>query len=106
MNRWALTGKDDLFFNTKVSAFEDLSKTGNDRFTFVYPEATLEKNLFMNDDFGIVDFKSALIVENSNVDQQVDVISNEFNWVSNSSVNNFGFENEFLGLFKNVNYKD
>ena len=97
--------KDDLFFNTKVSAFEDLSKTGNERFTFIYPEATLEKNLFMSDDFGIVDFKSELIVENSNVNQQVDVISNEFNWVSNSSVNNFGLENEFLGLFKNVNYK-
>ena len=97
--------KDDLFFNTKVSAFEDLSKTGNERFTFIYPEATLEKNLFMSDDFGIVDFKSELIVENSNVNQQVDVISNEFNWISNSSVNNFGLENEFLGLFKNVNYK-
>ena len=33
--------KDDFFFNTKVSAFEDLSKTGNERFTFIYPEASL-----------------------------------------------------------------
>ena len=35
-----------------------------------------------------------------NVNQQVDVKSNEFNWVSNSWVNKFGFENEFLGYLK------
>ena len=27
--------KDDLFFNTKISAFEDLSKTGNDKYEFI-----------------------------------------------------------------------
>ena len=59
----------------------------------------------MSDNFGIVDLKSELIVKNYDVDKQIDVISNEFNWVSNSWVNKFGFENEFLGLFKNVNYR-
>ncbi len=97
--------KKDLFFNTKISAFENLSKTGNERFEFIYPEATLEKNLLMSDNLGIVDLKSELLVKNYDVDKQIDVVSNEFNWVSNSWVNKFGFENEFLGLIKNVNYK-
>lgn len=97
--------KKDLFFNTRVSAYENLSKTGNERFEFIYPEATLEKNLLMSDNFGIVDLKSELLVKNYDVDKQIDVISNEFNWVSNSWVNKLGFENEFLGLFKNVNYQ-
>ncbi len=97
--------KKDLFFNTKVSAFENLSRTGNERFEFIYPEATLEKNVFMSDILGIVDLKSELLVKNYDVDKQIDVVSNEFNWVSNSWVNKFGFENEFLGLIKNVNYK-
>ena len=97
--------KDDLFFNTKISAFEDLSKTGNDKYEFIYPEASLEKNVFMSDDLGIVDFKSELMVKNHDVDSQISIISNQFNWVSNSWINNFGFENEFLGLFKNVNYE-
>tara|TARA_Y100000992_G_scaffold301754_1_gene273495 strand:+ start:119 stop:2458 length:2340 start_codon:yes stop_codon:yes gene_type:complete len=96
--------KKDLFFNTKISAFENLSKTGNDRFEFIYPEASLEKNLLMSDNLGIVDLKSELLIKNYNVDKQINVVSNEFNWVSNSWVNKFGFENEFLGLFKNVNY--
>tara|TARA_B100001057_G_scaffold493107_2_gene586922 strand:- start:180 stop:2516 length:2337 start_codon:yes stop_codon:yes gene_type:complete len=95
----------DLFFNTKVSAFENLSKTGNDRFEFIYPEASLEKNILMSDSLGIVDLKSDLLIKNYDVDKQIDVVSNEFNWVSNSWVNRYGFENEFLGLFKNVNYK-
>ena len=97
--------KEDLFFNTKISAFENLSKTGNERFEFIYPEASLEKNILMSENLGIVDLKSELLVKNYEVDKQIDVISNEFNWVSNSWVNKFGFENEFLGLFKNVNYK-
>ena len=97
--------KKDLFFNTKVSAFENLSKTGNDRFEFIYPEASLEKNLLMSDSLGIVDLKSELLIKNYDVDKQIDIVSNEFNWVSNSWVNKFGFENEFLGLIKNVNYQ-
>ena len=28
--------KKDLFFNTKISAFENLSKTGNERFEYIY----------------------------------------------------------------------
>ena len=95
----------DLFFNTKVSAFENLSKTGNERFEFIYPEASLEKNVLMSESLGIVDLKSDLLVRNYEVDKQLDIISNEFNWVSNSWVNKFGFENEFVGLFKNVNYQ-
>ena len=97
--------KKDLFFNTKISAFENLSKTGNERFEYIYPEASLEKNVLMSESLGIIDLKSELLVRNFEVDKQLDIISNEFNWVSNSWVNKFGFENEFLGLFKNVNYK-
>ena len=96
--------KKDLFFNTKVSAFENLSKSGNERFEFIYPEASLEKNLLMDDNLGIIDLKSELLVKNYDVDKQIDVVSNEFNWISNSWVNKFGFENEFLGLIKNVSY--
>ena len=71
----------DLFFNTKISAFENLSKTGNDRFEFIYPEASLEKNLLISDNLGIVDLKSELLVKNYDVDKQIEVVSNEFNWV-------------------------
>ncbi len=97
--------KNDLFFNTKISAFENLSKTGNERFEYIYPEASIEKNILMSESLGIVDLKSELLIKNYEVDKQLDIVSNEFNWVSNSWVNKFGFENEFLGLFKNINYQ-
>ena len=41
----------------------------------------------MSDNFGIVDLKSELLIKNYDVDKQIDVVSNEFNWVSNSWVN-------------------
>ena len=96
--------KDDLFFNAKMSVFEDLSKTGNQKYEYIYPEASLEKNILISEKLGIVDFKSEVMVRNYDVDKQTDVVSNEFKWISNSWVNKFGFENEILGLLKNVNY--
>ena len=96
--------KEDLFFNTKISAFEDLSKTGNERFEYIYPESVLEKNIFMSEKAGILDFKSELMIRNYDVNIQTDVISNQINWVSNSWINNFGLENEILGMLKNTNY--
>jgi LPS-assembly protein len=96
--------KEDLFFNSSFSAFENLSKTGNDKWEYIYPEASLEKNIFMSEDLGIVDLKSELLIKNFEVDKQIEVVSNQFNWVSISWINKFGFENEFLGLAKNINY--
>ncbi len=96
--------KDDLFFNTRIAAYEDLNKTGNEKFEFLYPEASLEKNIFIDENLGIVDFKSALSVKNFDVDNKISTLSNEFNWSSKSWINKYGFENELLGLLKNVNY--
>ena len=64
----------------------------------------LKKNVFASESLGIVDLKSELLIRNYEVDKQLDIISNEFNWVSNSWVNKFGFET-VVGLFKNVNYQ-
>ena len=96
--------KEDLFFNTNFSAYEDLSKDGNQKYEFIYPEASLEKNILLDENLGIVDLKSELVVKNYDVDKQIDVVSNQLSWISNSWINKFGIENEFLGLIKNVNY--
>ena len=96
--------KNDLFFNAKISANEDLSKTGNEKYEFIYPEALLEKNILTSERLGIIDLKSELMIRSYEVDKQIDFLTNDFKWVSNSWVNKFGLENEFLGLFKNINY--
>ena len=97
--------KEDLFFNTKISAFEDLSKTSEMKDLNIYIlRSVLEKNIFMSEKAGILDFKSELMIRNYDVNIQTDVISNQINWASNSWINNFGFENEILGMLKNTNY--
>ena len=58
----------------------------------------------MSEKAGILDFKSELMIRNYDVNIQTDVISNQINWASNSWINNFGFENEILGMLKNTNY--
>ena len=59
----------------------------------------------IDENLGIIDFKSELNVRNFNVDKKISTLSNEFNWSSNSWISKYGFENELLGLIKNVNYE-
>ena len=88
----------DFFLIRKVSAFENLSKTGNENLNLFILKPLLKKILLMSESLGIVDLKSDLLVRNYDVDKQLDIISNEFKWVSNSWVNKFGFENEICWI--------
>ena len=96
--------KEDLFFSSNFSAYEDLSKTGNSKYEYMLPDITFEKNIFMSEEIGVLDFQSNFNVRNYDVNKQVEIVSNDFKWNSNSWINKLGFENEFLGLIKNVNY--
>ena len=68
------------------------------------PDITFEKNIFMSEEIGVLDFQSNFNVRNYDVNKQVEIVSNDLKWNSNSWINKLGFENEFLGLIKNVNY--
>ena len=96
--------KEDLFFSSNFSAYEDLNKTGNSKYEYMLPDITFEKNIFMSEEIGVLDFQSNFNVRNYDVNKQVEIVSNDFKWNSNSWINKLGFENEFLGLIKNVNY--
>ena len=55
----------------------------------------MEKNILLDENLGIVDLKSELVVKNYDVDKQIDVVSNQLSWISNSWINKFGIEMNF-----------
>ena len=96
--------KDDLYFGSNVSMYNDLSDPTNSKYEYLLPYLTLEKNIVSNKIFGTVDWNSNVQVRNYDVNKQTEFFVNDAHWTSNSWINNLGIENKFQGLLKAVNY--
>ena len=94
----------DFYFNLMPSAFEDINKKGNLRHEYLFP-LTVEKNIFSDEKYGIVDLESNLKIRNFDTNKQSKFFINNFNWVSNKWLNKLGFENHFKAQIKTVNYE-
>ena len=96
--------KGDLSFVAEISAFENLSVNGNDKFEYQLPFITLEKNILSSQNYGFIDLSSNVQVKNSLTDRHEKFLINDFNWVSNKWISEIGLENQFKGILKTVNY--
>ena len=94
----------DLFFNTYISAFDNLTLTGNKKYEYLLPYITLEKGLTNSEKLGQTYLKSKVQVRNYDTNKQTEFLINDFFWDSNKWINSFGLENQFKGMFKTVNY--
>ena len=94
---------DEFFFGANLSAFENINKTDREKYEYLLP-INFDTNLFSSENMGSVDISSNFRLKNYEVNRQTEILSNDFEWVSNKWINKFGFENQFKGLFKAVNY--
>ena len=97
---------DDFTFETSVSAYEDLNKTKNDRFEFVYPSYNLTKNIGLSDENdipGTLTFDSSGFVKNYNTNVFEEVVINNLVFDSDSYITKKGFKNDFKIFVKNLN---
>ncbi len=96
---------DDLFLGIKASSYETLKDDYNDKYEYILPDITLDKNLFSNNEIGTLDFQSNLKVHNYDTNKFTKFLVNDFNWqYKNLNLNN-GLSGRLLGKFKNVNYE-
>tara|TARA_Y100000741_G_scaffold351367_1_gene322365 strand:+ start:297 stop:2693 length:2397 start_codon:yes stop_codon:yes gene_type:complete len=90
--------------NLSASLYEDTTVSiGSDKYEYVYP-AYSYFNSFEKDIFGSLDFS----IQSSGFQRQYDTNSYEGKIVNNFTINkdlysNYGFKNEIIALFKNVN---
>ena len=97
--------KDDLFFGLNTSVFETLKESYNDKYEYILPEVTLDKNLFNSEIYGNLDLQSNLKVHNYDTNKLENFLINDFNWSSKKINSEFGLVSKFLGNFKNINYE-
>ena len=97
--------KEDFFFGLNASVYESLKDDQNDKYEYLLPEITLDKNLFSDDKLGNLDFQTNLKVHNYDTNKLTNFIVNDFNWSSKEVSFDNGLINKFLGNIRNINYE-
>ena len=95
---------EDTTFDTNLSIYEDLSKSGSDKFEYVYPSYNLNK-LYSLDDKTNSNFtiNSTGHIKNYNSNIYEKILINDFLINSIDNFSELGFKNDYNILFKNVN---
>ena len=96
---------EDIFMGLNASVYETLKENFNDKYEYILPEITLEKNIFSNEKLGSLDLQSNFKVHNYDTNKLTNFLVNDFNWNSKEILSNSGFESKILGNFKNINYE-
>ena len=96
---------EEMFFGLEASVFETLKDSYNDKYEYILPELTLDKNLFYDEKFGNLDITSNFKVHNYDTNKLTSFFVNDFNWTSKNFFNSFGLKTNFLSNFRNINYE-
>jgi len=95
---------DDLFFGLNANIYETLKDNYNDKYEYILPEITIDKNLSNNRKLGDLGLQTNLKVHNYDTNKQNSFLVNDINWRSNNIISKFGFNSNILGNIKNINY--
>ena len=96
---------EDMFLGINASIYETLIEGDNDKYEYIYPEITVDKNLINNEKIGNIDLQSNYKVRKYDTNKFSNFLVNDLNW-NFKEINFFnGFKTKLLGNIKNVNYE-
>ena len=96
---------DDLFFGLNTSIYETTKDNYEDKYEFIIPELTFDKNLFNDEKIGSLELQSNFKIRNYETNKLENFLINDLNWESRD-VNFFsGINTKLLGNLKNINYE-
>ena len=93
------------FFGLNLSVFETLNENYNDKYEYILPELTLDKNLISDNRFGNLDLQSNYKVHNYDTNKYTNFFINDFDWNLKEIFYKSGLKSKFLFNFKNINYE-
>ena len=96
---------DNLFLGFETSAYETLKNNYNDKYEYILPDVTLDKNLLSNDKYGNFDLKTNLKVHNYDTNKLTKFLVNDIDWKFKDISFSSGFNGKLKAKLKNVNYK-
>ena len=93
-----------MFFGFNSSIYETLKEDYTDKYEYIYPDITVDKNLFSSNKFGKLDLQSNYQVKKYETSKFTNFFINDFDW-SYKILNNSVFNSQLLGNVKNINYE-
>ena len=96
---------ENLFLGLNASAYETLKDEYDDKYEYILPEITLDKNLFSNNSYGTLDLQSNLKIHNYDTNKLTQFLVNDFNWNFKEFNFNSGIKSKIIGHIKNINYE-
>ena len=105
-NSISFTHEDDgVFFGLNANIFETLNESYNDKYEYILPEITYDKNLFSNYKFGKLDLQSNFKVHNYDTNKLTSFNVNDLNWDIRDINFNNGLNGKIFSEIKNINYE-
>ncbi len=96
---------DSIFLGMNANIFETLNEDYIDKYEYVLPEITLDKNLFRDEKLGILDLQTNYKIHNYDKNKYTNFLVNDFNWGLNEHSYGSGLQGKILGHFRNINYE-
>ena len=84
--------------------YETLKDDYNDKYEYILPDITFDKNLFSGGSFGNLDLNSNFKVRNFDTNKTTKFFVNNFDWDIKKINFKNGIRGEFLSKIKNINY--
>ncbi len=97
--------EDDMFLGFNASVYETLKDSYNDKYEFILPEITIDKNLFSNKQLGNLDLRTNFKVHNYDTNKNTSFLINDFDWTFKDKTFGQGFNTKILGNLRNINYE-
>ena len=97
--------EDDMFLGFNASIYETLKDSYNDKYEFILPEVTIDKNLFSNKQLGNLDLRTNFKVHNYDTNKNTNFLVNDFNWTFRNKTFGKGLNTKILGNLRNINYE-
>ena len=96
---------DDSYFGLNASIYESISEDYNDKYEYIFPEITFDKNLLSDNKFGFLDYQTNIKFHNYDTNKTNKFLVNDFNWNYKDLISSFGINNKITGHLRNINYE-
>ena len=95
----------EIFFGFNSSIYETLKNDYNDKYEYIFPDITFDKNLISNEKIGSLDIQTNYKVRKYDTNKFTNFLVNDFIWNYREINYQSGLKGKILGHIKNINYE-
>ena len=96
---------EEYFLGLNASIYETISDNYNDKYEYVLPEITFDKNIISNEKIGSLDLQTNYKVRKYDTNKLTNFLVNDLLWNYKEINHNSGFTSKILASIKNINYE-